>query len=198
MRCVRHYTRPLNAGKLAQLRALVHAFNVERAYWVDELKPLCKLAQLDGAGVRRLRDERIKAGYMSPHGLQARGWKLALTEAADLLSRHWQAQLVAVKGVGLRDIILPGDMKSLLNQVIAAQKEAEANLIKRREETAAARSQANTAKLLAENPLLQRLKELELLKDVLADTHATFVLGQGDLSEQLRGLVAQNAVTKST
>ena len=62
-------------------------------------------------------------------------------------------------------------MKTLLNQVIAAQKEAEANLIKRREETAAARSQANTAKLLAENPHLPRLKELELLKDVLAGTN---------------------------
>jgi regulator of protease activity HflC (stomatin/prohibitin superfamily) len=109
---------------------------------------------------------------------------------------------VTVKGVGLRDIILPGDMRLLLNQVVAAQKEAEANLIKRREETAAARSQANTAKLLAENPLLQRLKELELLKDVISGTNATFVLGNGDLSEQLRGLVTQSrvadALSKST
>ncbi len=112
---------------------------------------------------------------------------------AALVSRAEQLG-VTVKSVGLRDIILPGDMRVLLNQVVAAQKEAEANLIKRREETAAARSQANTAKLLAENPLLQRLKELELLKDVLADTHATFVLGQGDLTEQLRGLVAQKSV----
>src|SRR5688572_22848625 len=101
---------------------------------------------------------------------------------------------VTVKSVGLRDIILPGDMRALLNQVVAAQKEAEANLIKRREETAAARSQANTAKLLAENPVLQRLKELELLKDVLDGAHATFVLGQGDLTEQLRGLVTTSSV----
>jgi len=100
---------------------------------------------------------------------------------------------VTVKSVGLRDIILPGDMKTLLNQVIAATKEAEANLIKRREETAAARSQVNTAKLLAENPQLQRLKELELLKDVLAGTSTTFVLGQGDLTDQIRSLVTQNA-----
>jgi regulator of protease activity HflC (stomatin/prohibitin superfamily) len=97
---------------------------------------------------------------------------------------------ISVKSVGLRDIILPGDMKTLLNQVIAATKEAEANLIRRREETAAARSQANTAKLLAENPLLVRMKELEMLKDVLSNTHTTFVLGQGDLSDQLRTLVA--------
>jgi len=101
---------------------------------------------------------------------------------------------LAVRGVGLRDVILPGDMKSLLNQVIAAQKEAEANLIRRREETASVRSQANTARLLAESPHLARLKELELLKDVLAGTSATFVFGEGDLAGQLRTLVAQGAV----
>lgn len=91
---------------------------------------------------------------------------------------------------GLRDIVLPGDMKTLLNQVIAATKEAEANLIRRREETAAARSQANTAKLLAESPALARLKELEMLEKILAGANATFVLGQGDIGEQIRGLVA--------
>ena len=100
---------------------------------------------------------------------------------------------IAVRGVGLRDIVLPGDMKTLLNQVIAAQKEAEANLIRRREETAAARSQANTAKLLAESPQLARLKELELLKEVLAGTSATFVFGEGDLAAQVRSLVKAKA-----
>lgn len=94
-----------------------------------------------------------------------------------------------VKHVGLRDIILPGEMKSILNQVIEAQKAAEANLIRRREETAAARSQANTAKLLAENPLLARLKEMEALQEVLAGASVTFVLGQGSISEQVRSLV---------
>ena len=104
---------------------------------------------------------------------------------------------VAVRSVGLRDIILPGDMKTLLNQVIAAQKEAEANLIRRREETASVRSQANTARLLAESPQLARLKELEMLKDVLAGTSATFVFGEGDLAGQLRTLVASNGRAKA-
>ena len=99
---------------------------------------------------------------------------------------------VAVKSVGLRDIILPGDMKELMNQVIAASKEAEANLIKRREETAAARSQANTARLLAENPQLARLKELEMLQQILAGTKTTFVLGPGDLMKQVHGLVSES------
>lgn len=99
---------------------------------------------------------------------------------------------VTVKSVGLRDIILPGEMKIILNRVIEAEKQAQADLIRRREETAAARSQANTAKLLAENPALARLKELETLQAVLAGTKATFVFrlsGQGDLAQQVRGLL---------
>jgi regulator of protease activity HflC (stomatin/prohibitin superfamily) len=113
-------------------------------------------------------------------------------EVRDALTARASALGVAVKSVGLRDIILPGDMKTLLNQVIAATKEAEANLIKRREETAAARSQANTAKLLADNPQLARLKELELLKDVLAGAKTTFVFGNGDIADQVRGLITSD------
>ena len=67
---------------------------------------------------------------------------------------------------GIKDIILPGDMKSLLNKVIEASKTAEANVILRREETAAVRSMAATAKILAENPVLMRLKELESYKEL--------------------------------
>lgn len=111
-------------------------------------------------------------------------------EVRSALTKRAEDLGISVKSVGLKDIILPGDMKTLLNQVINATKEAEANLIRRREETAAARSQANTAKLLAESPHLLRLKELELLKDVLSDTKATFVFGQGDIVDQVRTLVA--------
>ncbi|MEO0475504.1 MAG: slipin family protein [Planctomycetota bacterium] len=95
---------------------------------------------------------------------------------------------VKVESAGLRDVILPGDMKSILNEVILAQKQAEANLIRRREETAAARSQANTAKLLAENPALTRMKELEALQEILKGTKATFVFGQGEMLDQVRKL----------
>jgi hypothetical protein len=62
-------------------------------------------------------------------------------------------------------------MKTLLNKVIEAEKEAAANVILRREETAATRSLANTAKLMAEQPLLLRLKELDSLKEMAAKVH---------------------------
>jgi regulator of protease activity HflC (stomatin/prohibitin superfamily) len=50
-------------------------------------------------------------------------------------------------GVGVKDIVLPGEMKTILAQVVEAGKAAEANVIRRREETAATRSLLNTAKV---------------------------------------------------
>jgi len=105
---------------------------------------------------------------------------------------------VAVASVGLRDVILPGDMRQILNQVVEAEKAAQANLIRRREETAAARSQANTARLLADNPALARIKELELLGEILSGVDAKFVLGSGDLVGQLRSLLTTGGVSDTS
>ena len=69
-----------------------------------------------------------------------------------------------VSDVQIKDIILPGDMRDLLNQVVEAEKAAEANLIRRREETAATRSLLNTARLMENHPTLMRLKELEAVE----------------------------------
>ena len=73
---------------------------------------------------------------------------------------------VTIREMDLKDIVLPGEMKTILNQVIEAEKRAAANVILRREETAATRSLANTAKLLEQNPTLLRLKELEAWKEI--------------------------------
>ena len=78
------------------------------------------------------------------------------TEVRDALASRVADFGITVRSVGVRDIILPGEMKTILNQVIEAQKRAEANLIQRREETAAVRSQVNTARLMADNPVLAR------------------------------------------
>lgn len=77
-----------------------------------------------------------------------------------------EAYGVRVGDIALKDIILPGDIRDILNQVVTAEKQAQANLIRRREETAATRSLLNTAKLMEDNPLLVRLKELETLERV--------------------------------
>ena len=82
-----------------------------------------------------------------------------------------------VLDVGMKDIILPGDMKTILNQVVEAEKSAEANLIKRREETQATRSLHNTAKVMDGNPTLMRLKELEVLERVTGKINQLTVYG---------------------
>lgn len=82
-----------------------------------------------------------------------------------------------ISSVGIKDVILPGEMKDLINRVTEAKKAAEANLIARREETAAMRSQANTAKLLADNPTLMRLRELEVLEKIATAGKMNIVLG---------------------
>jgi len=73
---------------------------------------------------------------------------------------------VGIDRVGVKDVVLPGEMKTLLNRVIEAEKEAAANVILRREETAATRSLANTARVIADHPVLLRLKELEAIKEI--------------------------------
>jgi regulator of protease activity HflC (stomatin/prohibitin superfamily) len=94
-----------------------------------------------------------------------------------------------VVSVGVRDVILPGDMKDLMNKVTEAKKAAEANLIVRREETAAMRSQANTARLLADNPTLMRLRELEVLERVAASGKLNVVLGEKGLADRVVNLL---------
>ena len=95
-----------------------------------------------------------------------------------------------VESVGVKDVILPGDMKDILNQVVQAEKAAQANIIKRREETAATRSLLNTAKLMEENPILLRLKELESLEKITEKVDKLTVFG--GLDGVLRDMVKIN------
>lgn len=84
---------------------------------------------------------------------------------------------IELKSVGARDVILPGEMKTILSQVVEAEKMAEANLIKRREETQATRSLHNTAKMMEGNPTLLRLKELEILEKITSQINTLNVYG---------------------
>ena len=111
----------------------------------------------------------------------------ALLAARDELATELEAQLapraavlgIGVVSAGIRDVILPGDMKELMNKVTEAKKAAEASLITRREETAAMRMQANTAKILEGSPTLMKLRELEVLEKVAGKANLTVVVGDG-------------------
>ncbi len=96
---------------------------------------------------------------------------------------------IKILSVGIRDIILPGEMKHLMNRVIEARKTADANLITRREETAAMRSQANTARLLENNPTLMRLRELDLLEKIAGNSKMSLVLGEKGLADRVINLL---------
>jgi regulator of protease activity HflC (stomatin/prohibitin superfamily) len=117
----------------------------------------------------------------------------ALLGEKDAVGRELDAALrtrvgeigLEVVSLGIRDVILPGEMKELMNKVIEAQKAAEAALISRREETAAVRSQANTARLLEQNPTLIRLREIEALERVAEKGRLSVVLGEGGLAARV-------------
>lgn len=94
---------------------------------------------------------------------------------------------IDMQSVGVKDIILPGEMKTILAQVVEAEKSAQANVIRRREETAATRSLLNTAKVMQDNPVALRMKELETLERVAERIDKISVVG--GLDQVLNGLV---------
>ena len=117
-----------------------------------------------------------------------------LLEGRDEMTRFLEERTVSqahaigvrVERVGVKDVVLPGEMMALLNRVIEAEKEAAANVILRREETAATRSLANTARMMAEQPALMRLKELESLKDIATQIgEVRIVVGSDGLDKLL-------------
>lgn len=93
---------------------------------------------------------------------------------------------LTVFDAGIRDVILPGDMKEIMNQVLVAEKKAQANSIMRREETAATRSLLNTAKLMEENEMLWKLKEMEYVEKIADRIGEITISGSGNIIGQLK------------
>ena len=93
---------------------------------------------------------------------------------------------VTVAECGIRDIVLPGDVRDIMNQVLIAEKPAQANTITRREETASTRSLLNTAKLMEDNAMLFKLKEMEYVEKIADKINSISVSGGGDIASQLR------------
>jgi len=91
-----------------------------------------------------------------------------------------------ISDAGIRDVILPGDMKEIMNQVLVAEKKAQANSIMRREETAATRSLLNTAKLMEENEMLWKLKEMEYVEKIAEKIGEITISGSGNVIGQLK------------
>lgn len=96
---------------------------------------------------------------------------------------------VEIVEAGVKDIILPGEIRDIMNTVLVAEKRAQANVVTRREEVASTRSLLNTAKLLDENQTLYKLKELEYLEKICEHVGNINLTGSGDLMTQLANII---------
>ena len=123
-----------------------------------------------------------------------------ILEMKDAISNEVYAKLkeqenmfcVEFLSAGIKDIILPGEIQTIMNSVLVAEKTAQANVIARREEVASTRSLLNTAKLMEENKTLYKLKELEYLERICKQVGDISVSGNGALIEQLGKLVGNS------
>jgi regulator of protease activity HflC (stomatin/prohibitin superfamily) len=70
---------------------------------------------------------------------------------------------VELNRVGVRDVVLPREVRQVMMLEVEADRAGRADLVKARHEVAAARARANTAKILAETPEVARLQQLDAL-----------------------------------
>ena len=118
---------------------------------------------------------------------------LAQKEAAAALVREKLKEkedfyCVELADVGIKDIILPGEIRDIMNTVLVAEKKAQANVIMRREEVASTRSLLNTARMMEENGTLFKLKELEYLERICEKVGTISLNGGKGVLEQLAEL----------
>ncbi len=115
--------------------------------------------------------------------------KDGIAQKAAAQGRSKAAELgVTLLDFGVKDIILPGDVKEIMHQVLIAEKRAQANVITRREETASMRSLLNTAKLMEDNAMLLKLKEMEYMEKIAEKIHTISLSGGSQVVDQLRQL----------
>ena len=107
----------------------------------------------------------------------------------DRLKAKKGAFFVEITDAGVKDIILPGEIREIMNTVLVAEKRAQANVITRREEVASTRSLLNTAKLMDENKTLYKLKELEFVERICENVGNINLNGNGDLLTQLASVL---------
>ncbi len=107
----------------------------------------------------------------------------------DRLAAKEQELYVKIEQAGVKDIILPGEIREIMNTVLVAEKRAQANVIMRREEVASTRSLLNTAKMMDENKTLYKLKELEYVERICENVGNITLNGSGDILSQLTAVL---------
>lgn len=105
------------------------------------------------------------------------------------LCENSSTYFVSFTSAGIKDIVLPGEIKDIMNTVLVAEKTAQANVISRREEVASTRSLLNTARLMDENKTLYKLKELEYMEKICKQVGNISLSGNSNLIGQLNELL---------
>ena len=109
---------------------------------------------------------------------------------SDYIMQKYQNQFAEIglklKETGMKDIILPGEIREIMNRVLIAEKTAQANSIMRREETASTRSLLNTAKLMEENETLWKLKEMEYIEKIADKVGEISISGGSNVLNELK------------
>ncbi|RRB07189.1 slipin family protein [Larkinella rosea] len=157
---------------------------VENREYEKQLYVLVQLALREYVGGLTLDELLDKKSEVAPSILQL------IAEKADRLGAE-------LRTGGVRDIILPGDMRDILNQVLMAEKKAQANSIMRREETASTRSLLNTAKLMEDNEMLWKLKEMEYVEKIADKIQTISVSSDGSMVDQLKQLFVRGRTRNS-
>jgi regulator of protease activity HflC (stomatin/prohibitin superfamily) len=94
---------------------------------------------------------------------------------------------ITVIMASIKDIVLAPRVRDLLMKEAEAKRVAQANLIGAREEVAAMRALANAAKLVADNPQIMRLRELEIARTFAGQGGNTLVMGLESASVSATG-----------
>ena len=137
-----------------------------------------QLALRDYVGDRRLDEILAAKNEMSAY----------LTER---MKEQGKELYLTVEEAAVKDIILPGEIREIMNTVLVAEKRAQANVITRREEVASTRSLLNTARLMEENQTLYKLKELEYIERICEKVGNINLNGGGDLLTQLSAVLGR-------
>ena len=148
--------------------------------YAEQMRVAAQLALRDYVGKYRLDDILANKEGLSRYVFQR-------------LKDREQDFFVEITDAGVKDIILPGEIRDIMNTVLVAEKRAQANVITRREEVASTRSLLNTAKLMDENQTLYKLKELEFVERICENVGSIHLNGSGDLLSQLMALMGKQA-----
>ena len=108
-----------------------------------------------------------------------------LTEATNARAQSFGVEVVAV---AIKDAILDAELKAAYQAKLSAEQKGQAALIEARHQVAAARAQANAAKIIADNPAILAQRKVEVLAKAAEQGYGnTFVV----LPEALADLAAK-------